>query len=66
MTSLVISLLKSLLIEGVVRSVAIAALKSGIRLARLGASKTSNKVDDIMVDGLDEAAQVVIKTWNQK
>lgn len=66
MTTIILNLLKSLLVESVIRRVAIAALKTGVKMARLGANSTSNKLDDAGVDLLESAANAAIDVWNGK
>lgn len=66
MTSMIIALLKSLLVEKVIKAAASAAIRSGIKMARIGAQASTNKLDDAVVDGLEDMGKVVLDVWNEK
>jgi len=66
MTAIILNLLKSLIVESVIRRVAISVLKAGVKMARVGANATSNKLDDAGVDVLESATNAAIDVWNGK
>ena len=64
--TVIIGLLKSLLVEGVIRNVVIILLKMAVRSLKTAARSSTNKLDDDLVYSLEQIVQVITERWNQK
>lgn len=68
MTSTIISvistMLKGLLVEGVIKQVVIITLKTAIKGLKAASKSSTNKIDDELVEYAEQILAVILERWN--
>lgn len=64
--SVIVGLLKSLLVEQVLKSIALAALDTGLSLIRRATKESTNALTQESVDLLEQVNVIIKDTWSKK
>lgn len=65
--TVILGMLKSLIVEGVIRQLVIITLKSAVKGAKILAKSTTNTdIDDGVVEWIEQILNVVTKQWEKE
>jgi len=64
--SVITTMAKSLIVEGVIKQMVIITLKTSIKGLKAASKSSTNKIDDELVEYAEQILAVVLERWNGK